>query len=36
MSKFFGRIGTKAIKYSFEAEIKAVSIALDTSCNVIV
>ena len=36
MSRFFGRIGTKAIKYSFETLIKVVSIALDTPCNVIV
>lgn len=36
MSKFINRIGTKAIKYSFEAIIKTVSIALDTPCNIVV
>jgi len=33
MSKFFNRIGTKATKFSFEAEIEFVKLKLEVGIN---
>lgn len=36
MSKFFSRIGTKAIKFSFEVQLKKINLAIDVPLNIIV
>jgi hypothetical protein len=36
MSRFFNRIGTKAMKYEFEFEIQRVKLAVDKSYNIII